>query len=188
LYSHSISISTLTSLWLSLLLSCHARVNPVFVALAHSLLVGEDPPEKFFRIKLVVRVLISLLKHAEDLIHDKLVVDVNVEKVEETVVAINLPTLGLNFNDKGLEGTTMVLPADKWQFLGAGEVVPLTLFILGRSAVNYRTFSARLLLLLIPGKVVSAGVVHPLVLALLSYIVHPDPVSLVIVTTNQSAD
>jgi len=82
----------------------------------------------------------------------------------------------------------MVLPADKWQFLGAGEVMPITLFILGRSAVNYGAFSARLSLFLIPGKIVSSGVVHPLVLAFLSNIVHADPVSLVIVTTNQSAD
>jgi len=61
--------------------------------------VGEYPPEKFFRIKLVVRVFISLLKHAKHLIHDKLVVYVNVEKIEKTVVPNYLPALGLKINN-----------------------------------------------------------------------------------------
>jgi hypothetical protein len=181
LNSHSVEACFL----LTTLILSHAVVYPRLVPLADSLLMGKDPPEKFFGVKLVIGVLISLLEHAEDFIHNEEVVAVSVKKVEQTVVANYLGWL-LVGDDLGLEGAVEAgLPAHERHLLETLFVVPFASISEG-GAVLVTLVVGLVSLLLVPVEVVGAGVVHPLELGFLPDVVHADPVILVV--ADQSSD
>lgn len=179
--SHSVkALLLLTTLVLS-----HTFVDESFVALAHSLLVSKDPPEKLFRVELVIRVFISLLEHAEDFINDELIIGVCVKEVEQTVVTHYLRWLLIS-DDLGLEGTVEAgFPANERHFLETFNVVPIS-SVVKSGTVFIAIFVTGLILLLVPGEVVGASVVHPLVLSLLPDVVHTDPVRVCV--ANQPSD
>jgi len=152
------------------------------------LFTGKDPPEKLFRIKLVVGVLISLLEHAEDFINYEEVVAVRVQEVEEAVVPDYL--LGLlishDLNDLRLDSLAKAgFPADERQLFETLNVVPVAL-VVESGTVFISAVIARLFLLLVPSEVVGAGVVHPLPLTLLPNLMHADPVGFCV--SDQSSD